>query len=182
MSIQGSPEPTAPAEPLMPEATSSPVRSIAVALFVGVAILMALGGKDAVMPTSAASRDSAAGLAVAGADLAQAAHDADGVRGATGSYVPGVGIVVTTEIAELSASELSTWARERVTEVGRIDGLPEDEEVIFLIDVARPVRTSRLVSFQPSELDPAGQMTGREAPATSTAPRAPEFETPDGDE
>jgi len=176
MSTQGSVEPTPPDDPLMAEPTSSPVRSVAVALFVAVAILVAVGGKDAVTPSIGASGETATGLAVASADLAQAAHDADGVRGATGSYVPGVGIVITTEIAELPASELSSWARERVGEVGRIDGLPADEEVIFLVDVARPVRTSRLVSLRPSEVDNSGQMTGREAPATSTAPMIPEFE------
>ena len=161
----------------MPEATSSSVRSVAVALFVAVAILIAAGGKDVVTTTGGgATGDTAAALAVASADLARVAHDADGVRGATGSYVPGVGIVVTTEITELSADELSAWARDRVGEVGRIDGLPADEEVIFLLDVARPIRTSRLVSLRPSELDTSGVMAGREAPATSTAPLVPEFQ------
>lgn len=155
----------------------NPGRTIAVVVFLAVAAVIALGGGESIPLTqSNVSADVAASLSVTSSELAQAAYEQDGVHGATGGYVPGVGIIVTTEIEELDADELSGWTRSLITEVGNVDQLPIGEEIIFLLDVAQPTRTSRLVSMNPAEVGEAGEMMGREAPATSTTPLVAKFE------
>lgn len=159
----------------------NPGRTIAVMVFVAVAAVIAMGGGTSIpINQTGVSADVAASLSVTSSELAQAAHQKDGVHGATGGYVPGVGIVITTEIDEIEASDISDWTRSLISDVANIGQLPEGEEVIFLLDVARPSRTSRLVSLNPAELNEAGQMMGRQAPATSTTPLVAQFEAAPG--
>lgn len=127
---------------------------------------------------AAASRpESAAALAVATSDLVERTASDELVTRATGGYVPGVGIVITVELGELSVADIDAWTRALIAEApSSISALSEGEEIVFLLDIAEPTRTSRLVSLDPSDLDASGTMIRREAPAISTAPLRPVFE------
>ena len=94
----------------------------------------------------------------------------------TGGYIPGVGIVVTAEVEQLASDGIVGWATGIVEDSPMVISLLGNEEVVFLLDIASPSRTSRLIALTPSDLDADGDMTRREAPATSTAPLLPTFD------
>lgn len=158
--------------------STSPIRTVGVIAFLAIALVLALGGRES-LPVGGASDTSAeltASLSVTGSDLAQAASATDGVTRATGGYVPGVGIVITAEINDMAATQISAWTESIVGSSDDVYRLPAEEEVIFLVGVNDEIRTSRLVSYRPSDAVDAGEMAPREAPATSTAPTAPAFD------
>lgn len=162
-----------------PTASASPIRTIAVVAFLAIALAVALGGRES-LPIGGgggdASAELTASLAVTGSDLAQAASDSDDIVRATGGYVPGVGIVITAEINEMASTDISKWTESVIADVDGVYRLPVEEEVIFLVGVNDGIRSSRLVSYRPSDAAGGGAMTAREAPATSTAPTAPAFD------
>ena len=160
-------------------ASPNPIRTIAVVAFLAIALAVAFGGRES-LPVGGGDGDVSAeltaSLAVTGSDLAQAASDSDGVTRATGGYVPGVGIVVTAEINDMATTQISTWTESVMDGFDGIYRLPSEEEVIFLVGVNDSMRSSRLVSYRPSDAANGGVMTAREAPATSTAPSLPAFD------
>lgn len=155
------------------------LRVLAICAFVAIAAFMAFGrSSDAVEGASAAApdRDTAAALAVATSDLVELTAGRDEVSKATGGYIPGVGIVVTAELEQLASDGIVDWATGIVEDSPMVISLLGSEEVVFLLDIASPSRTSRLIALSPSDLDAEGGMTRREAPATSTAPLLPTFD------
>lgn len=149
--------------------------TIGIALAVVVSAFLALTQNSDVAASTRS--DSAPALAVATSDLVERVVADDLATRATGGYVPGVGIIVTAELGELAVGDIDAWTRSLVADsADSVLGLGEGEEIVFLLDIAEPTRTSRLVSLDPSDLDASGTMTRREAPAISTAPLRPVFE------
>lgn len=156
--------------------------SLGIGLVVLLSAFLAFSNNRADTAASPALTESSTSLAVATGDLVEQTVANDMANRATGGYVPGVGMVVTAEIPELAVTDIETWASQILVEAGTASQqLPPGEQIVFLLDIAAPTRISRLISFDPTELTDAGQMVRRDAPAVSTAPLQPVFETQPGE-
>ncbi|MEM7092257.1 MAG: hypothetical protein AAF567_04580 [Actinomycetota bacterium] len=152
------------------------VRTVGVAVALLVAAFLALSGSGDSATASVTTGRDTAGLAVATDDLVNRIAAADDVARVTGGFVPGVGVVITAEIEELTSAQIDTWTGNALRGETLIAGqLDETEEVIFLLDIAQPERVSRLVAVSSTDIQ-GGSVVVREAPAISTAPLIPTFE------
>jgi len=171
---------TVPVAPRPIESTVPPLlrtgRTIGVLVALALAAFLALTSSPT-EPATGSSTSDAAGLAVATGDLVNRVAAVDDVTRVTGGYVPNVGVVLTTQVDELTSGGIDEWVAEQLAgQQALIDLLDPAEDVIFLLDIAEPERISRLVAVSPGEISPTGAMTSREAPAISTAPLRPTFE------
>lgn len=160
----------------LPRSTRRAARSVGVAALLVISAFLAVtrnGNADA--EVSVESPDATL-IAVATNDLVAYTSAQPKVTRVTGGYVPEVGIVLTVEIDELATSDIDRWTAELLRSAGFTLDLGDNEEVIFLLDIARPNRTSRLISITPSSLAGEAPVVGRQAPATSTAPLRATFE------
>ena len=164
-----------PLEPTVPPLLRT-ARTVGVALALLLAAYLAMTSSPT-EPATRASTSDAAGLAVATGDLVNRVAAVDDVSRVTGGYVPNVGVVLTTQVEQLSSADIDGWVADQLAgQQALIDLLDPAEDVIFLLDIAQPERISRLVAVSPSEISPTGAMASREAPAISTAPLQPTFE------
>lgn len=153
-------------------------RSILVLLAVLGSLFLAIAGTRNALdrPVIAENTDAAAALQLTTNDMVQKIAGQGGVQRAAGGYVPGQGVFITAEMSELASGDVEQWARGQVNQAaeGLLD-LPPGEEVVFLLDIGLPQRTSRLLSIDPS------LGTGQRAPATSTTPITVTFDDADAD-
>ena len=164
-----------PLEPTVPPLLRT-ARTVGVALALLLAAYLAMTSSPT-EPATRASTSDAAGLAVATGDLVNRVAAVDDVSRVTGGYVPNVGVVLTTQVEQLSSADIDGWVADQLAgQQALIDLLDPAEDVIFLLDIAQPERISRLVAVSPSEISRTGAMASREAPAISTAPLQPTFE------
>ena len=164
-----------PLEPTVPPLLRT-ARTVGVALALLLAAYLAMTSSPT-EPATRASTSDAAGLAVATGDLVNRVAAVDDVSRVTGGYVPNVGVVLTTQVEQLSSADIDGWVADQLAgQQALIYLLDPAEDVIFLLDIAQPERISRLVAVSPSEISPTGAMASREAPAISTAPLQPTFE------
>ena len=133
---------TVPIAPRSLEPTVPPLLRTARTIGVALALLLAAYLAMTSSPTEPATRAStsdAAGLAVATGDLVNRVAAVDDVSRVTGGYVPNVGVVLTTQVEQLSSADIDGWVADQLAgQQALIDLLDPAEDVIQYMNNGKP--------------------------------------------